>query len=163
MSCSKYTLWCTTSPPKSPKSGYSFFKVLKQCGQAVTIVFAPTPLSVSIFPFAIISKRYSLPPRRATSPVHVSSSPRIAHLTPEMLSSCAIERAMTFDLASIAGAQPTHIRTSGSGTSFTVGTSKPSVQESRSSGGKPQGLPVISKFWKVAISGSGNSPFSCTR
>ena len=75
------SVWCRTSY-EPPKSGYSLPSVLKQCGQLVTIFSTPAPFSVSTFCPANDWKTYSLPMRRAGSPVHDSRGPRIAKSTP---------------------------------------------------------------------------------
>ncbi len=72
--------WTTSYFP--PKSGYSFFSVLKQCGHVATILVTPYRFRVSTFPMIIAWARYSFPSRRAGSPVHFSSGPRIANRTP---------------------------------------------------------------------------------
>src|SRR6266516_860265 len=84
-------LWCTTSYVP-PSCGYSFFSVLKQCGHWATIFFTPMPLSVSTFCMASIWKMYSLPERRAWSPLHSSLGPRIAKSMPARWSSFARAR-----------------------------------------------------------------------
>ncbi len=52
--------------------------VLKQWGHWVMILRTPMPLSVSTFCMASIWKMYSLPERRAGSPVQFSAGPRMA-------------------------------------------------------------------------------------
>ncbi len=44
---SRKSVWCTTSS-LTPKSGYSFFSVLKQCGHVVTTVLHPPLLLVAV-------------------------------------------------------------------------------------------------------------------
>ena len=56
--------------------------VLKQCGQLATIFVTPASFSVPTFCSACAWNRYSLPIRRAGSPVHDSRGPRIAKSTP---------------------------------------------------------------------------------
>ena len=58
---------------------------LKQCGHCVMIFFTPMPLNVSTFCIASIWKMYSLPERRAWSPLHSSLGPRIAKSMPGAL------------------------------------------------------------------------------
>ena len=55
---------------------------MKQCGHCVMIFFTPMPLSISMFGIASIWNRYSLPERRAESPVHISLGPRMATSMP---------------------------------------------------------------------------------
>ena len=76
-----------------PKSGYSFASVLKQCGQLATIFVTPASFSVATFCSAYAWKTYSLPIRRAGSPVHASRGPRIAKSTPAACSSFAVDSA----------------------------------------------------------------------
>ena len=108
---------CGGAPRSSPpKSGYSLASVLKQCGQLVTIFVTPASLSVATFCSAAAWKTYSLPIRRAGSPVHASRGPRIAKSTP------AFRQQLRGRLARSArarssndAAQPTQYRYSGGG------------------------------------------------
>ncbi|CAM5616079.1 hypothetical protein SANTM175S_01821 [Streptomyces antimycoticus] len=106
-----------------PSCGYSFAMVLKQCGQVATIFFlafstvtpssASSPnamFSISTFCWPSCWKRNSLPRRRAESPVHASSPPMIANLTPAMCSSSAKALVVFFARSSRAPAQPTQYR-----------------------------------------------------
>ena len=43
--------------------------------------FTPSPLNASTFVFASVWYRYSLPSRRAESPLHISCLPRVANET----------------------------------------------------------------------------------
>ena len=81
--------------------------MLKQCGHWVTIFLTPMPLSVSTFCMASIWKMYSLPERRAGSPVHISDGPRIENDTPARCMSWAIARDTFLFLSSKEPAQPT--------------------------------------------------------
>ena len=65
-------------------------RVLKQCGHWVMIFLTPMPLRVSTFCMASIWNRYSLPERRAGSPVHRSEGPRMAKSMPARCSSLAV-------------------------------------------------------------------------
>ena len=89
------SVWCITCscPPKSP---YSFASVLKQCGQLATIFFTRASFSVATFCSAYSWKTYSLPIRRAGSPVHASRGPRIAKSTPAVCRSFAVDSADFF-------------------------------------------------------------------
>ena len=90
-----------------PKSGYSLASVLKQCGQLVTILRTPASPSVATFCSAAAWKTYSLPIRRAGSPVQPSRGPRIAKSTPAALSSFAVDCAARRARSSKLAAQPT--------------------------------------------------------
>ena len=67
--------------------------VLKQCGQLAMTFRTPYFLMVSMFCCACVCQRYSLPIRRAGSPLQVSSDARIAKETPTARSTCTTERA----------------------------------------------------------------------
>ena len=56
--------------------------MLKQCGQLAITFRTAYFLNVSMFCCACVCQRYSLPIRRAGSPLHVSSDARIANDTP---------------------------------------------------------------------------------
>jgi hypothetical protein len=73
----------------------------------VTIFVAPAALSVSTFCSANAWKTYSLPIRRAGSPVQLSRGPRIANSTPAFSSSLAVEIAAVRARSSNEAAQPT--------------------------------------------------------
>src|SRR2546428_12255221 len=55
--------------------------VLKQCGQLAITFFTPYFENVAMFCCACSCQRYSLPIRRAGSPLQVSSVPRMANET----------------------------------------------------------------------------------
>ena len=99
--------------------------VLKQCGQVATIFFADfgffvdgsssssspkAMFSVATFSWPSCWNRNSLPRRRAESPVHFSSPPMIANLTPAMCSSSAKALVVFLARSSRAPAQPTQYR-----------------------------------------------------
>ena len=71
------------------------------------IFFTPMPLSVSTFCMASIWKRYSLPERRAGSPVQRSDGPRMAKSMPARCSSLAMACVTFLFLSSKLPAQPT--------------------------------------------------------
>jgi hypothetical protein len=71
------------------------------------IFFTPMPFSISMFGIASIWNRYSLPLRRAGSPLHISLGPRIATSMPARLSSFAIACVTFLFLSSKLPAQPT--------------------------------------------------------
>lgn len=119
--------WMTSYSP--PSCGYSFAIVLKQCGQVATIFFddlgffvvvSPSSPSAESSPNAMFSMATfswpscwnsgSLPRRRAESPVHFSSPPMIANLTPAMCSSSAKAFVVFLARSSRAPAQPTQYR-----------------------------------------------------
>ena len=104
-SASSSVWWTTSYSP--PKSGYSLPSVLKQCGQLATIFVTPASLSVPTFCSAWAWKTYSLPMRRAGSPVHDSRGPRIAKSTPAALRSLAVDSAAVRARSSKEAAQPT--------------------------------------------------------
>jgi len=85
-------------------------RVLKQCGQPVTIRVTPASFSVSTFCSAKAWKTYSLPMRRAGSPVQLSRGPRIAKSTPALLRSLAVAWAVLCARSSNDEAQPTQYR-----------------------------------------------------
>ena len=71
------------------------------------IFFTPMPLSISMFGIASIWNRYSLPERRAESPVHISDGPSTATVIPARRSSLAIAWVTRLFLSSKLPAQPT--------------------------------------------------------
>ena len=73
----------------------------------MTILPAPVSFSVSTFCSANAWKTYSLPIRRAGSPVHASRGPRIAKSTPAAWSSLAVDSADALARSSNDAAQPT--------------------------------------------------------
>ncbi len=81
--------------------------MLKQCGHWVTIFFTPMAFSVSTFCMASIWKMYSLPDRRAGSPVHISDGPRMAKSTSARSRSFAIACVTFWFLSSKLPAHPT--------------------------------------------------------
>lgn len=114
--------WMTSYSP--PSCGYSFAMVLKQCGQVATIFFdafdflvesssssSPNAMfSIATFSWPSCWNSGSLPRRRAESPVHFSSPPMIANLTPAMWSSSAKALVVFLARSSRAPAQPTQYR-----------------------------------------------------
>jgi len=81
--------------------------VLKQCGQLATIFVTPCSLSVLTFCSANAWNTYSLPIRRAGSPVQDSRGPRIAKSTPAFCRSFAVDAAASLARSSNEAAQPT--------------------------------------------------------
>ena len=75
----------------APEAGYSFESELKQCGHEAMTFFTPAPCRVSMFCWACIWNRYSLPSRRTGSPVHDSAGPKTAKLTPAWCNRRAID------------------------------------------------------------------------
>ena len=71
------------------------------------IFLTPMPLSISMFGIASIWNRYSLPERRAESPVHISDGPSTATVMPARRSSLAIAWVTRLFLSSKLPAQPT--------------------------------------------------------
>ena len=71
------------------------------------IFFTPMPLSVSMFCMASIWKMYSLPDRRAGSPVQFSDGPRMAKSMPARCMSFAMAWVTFWFLSSKLPAQPT--------------------------------------------------------
>ncbi len=123
--------------------------MLKQWGQLAMIFCTPSPLSASMFCEASIWKTYSLPERRAGSPVHSSFWPRMAKSTPARCSSLAVATATFLLRSSKLVAQPTQYRYSwprlpepGS----TIGTSsgRPRAHCARSAWLRPQGFDEFS-------------------
>src|SRR5690606_28536004 len=151
-------LWWTTSY-SPPSCGYSLPSVLKQCGQLATILVAPTSLSVSTFCCASIWKTYSMPSRRAGSPVQASMPPSTANLTPAMCSSSAMALVVFLARSSRAPAQPTQNRYSvpSGSLSSTTGTSKSTseIQSRRLSSAIPHGLPLFSRFFSRVLASEG--------
>ena len=80
---------------------------LKQCGHCVMIFVTPIELNVSTFCIASIWKMYSLPERRAWSPLQSSLGPRIAKSMPARWSSFASARLVFLLRSSKLPAQPT--------------------------------------------------------
>ena len=161
-SASIWVWWTTSYPP--PKSGYSLPRVLKQCGQVVTILVTPASPSVSTFCLANAWNVYSSPIRLAGSPVQRSRAPRIAKSTPASLSSFAVEIAPILARSSKAGAQPTQKRTGGGASpGCRTRTSRPAVQSSRSMGELPHGLAVRSRSRSMVAPGAGNRDWTMTR
>ena len=74
------------------------------------IFFTPMPLSVSTFCMASIWNKYSLPDRRAGSPVQFSAGPRIAKSMPARCSNLAIAIVTFWFLSSKLPAHPTQYR-----------------------------------------------------
>src|SRR5690606_9864277 len=87
--------------------------VLKQWGQAVTIVFTPYPFNTSILVTACIWNRNSFPARLAGSPVQLSSVPKTAKETPALSKIFTKAFVILFALSSKLPIQPTQKRTSG--------------------------------------------------
>ena len=112
---------------------------------------------------AIAWKRNSLPARRATSPVQLSSGPSTAHLTPARSSSRAIAREMLFARSSVAGAQPTQKRISTS--SVSRGSAPPGPRPTPCARPRTRrtDCPHLDAPWNASWSVAGNSPFSWTR
>ena len=100
------SVWCITSY-RPPKSGYSLPSEFRQCGQLATIFVTPASFSVATFCSAYDWNTYSLPMRRAGSPVHASRAPRIAKSTPAFCSSFTVDSAALRARSSYAAAQPT--------------------------------------------------------
>jgi hypothetical protein len=122
-------------------------RVLKQCGHCVTIFFTPMPSNVSMFCMASIWKMYSLPERRAGSPVHISEGPRIANDTPARCIRRAIACVTFLFLSSNEPAQPTQYRYSASSGLDPSMMSMPSsfdAQSARSAWLMPHGFPEFS-------------------
>ena len=71
------------------------------------IFCTPRPFRVSMFCMASIWNTYSLPERRAGSPVHSSLGPRMAKSTPAWWSSLAVATATRLFRSSKDVAQPT--------------------------------------------------------
>ncbi len=88
--------------------------VLKQCGQLATTVCTPctsrAEVRVVTFSSASIWNRYSLPARRAGSPLQVSCEPSTANGTSAWRSSWAMARTTRRLRSSNAPAQPTQYR-----------------------------------------------------
>jgi len=100
---------------------------------------------------ASIWNRYSLPLRRALSPVHISLGPRMATVMPARCSRLAIACVTFLFLSSKDPAQPTQYRYSASSgwPGSTICTSMPSsfsdaAQSARSPWFMPHGLPWFS-------------------
>ena len=71
------------------------------------IFLTPMPFSISTFGVANIWKRYSLPLRRALSPVHISLGPRMATSMPARFNNLAMAWVTFLFLSSNDPAQPT--------------------------------------------------------
>jgi hypothetical protein len=105
------------------------------------------PLSVSMFCIASIWKMYSLPDRRAGSPVQFSDGPRMAKSSPARFMSLAMATETFWFLSSKLPAQPTQYRYSWSKLSpgsTIVTSSSLEAQEARSLCDRPQGFDEFS-------------------
>ena len=104
----------------------------------------PGRSSVSTFCSARVWNRYSLPIRRAGSPVHSSRGPRIANDTPARCEQLRPPRLRSsFARSSNEPAHPTQYRYSGAlSRSSITRTSSPSAQSARCACGMPHGLPA---------------------
>src|SRR5688500_2049020 len=112
------------------------------------IFCTPMPFIVSTFCMASIWKMYSLPERRAGSPVHISDGPRMAKSMPARCSSLAVATVTFLFLSSNDPAHPTQYRYSWSrgDEPSTTGTESGNAdaQSPRSPWLMPQGLPLFS-------------------
>ena len=119
---------------------------MKQCGQIVTIFCTCMVLSASTFWVASIWKMYSLPERRAGSPVHFSDGPRMAKSTPARWSSLAVAMVTLRARSSKLPAQPTQKRRSWVNGSPSVAsmtgtsTGRPDAQSARFDWDRDQGF-----------------------
>ena len=107
--------------------------------------------------------RYSFPARRAASPVHRSSGPRMAKFTPALSNTRAKALEIFFPRSSKAPAQPTKKSTSASGRSHISATSMPRHQSARDASGKPHGLDWFSMLLKVSTISAGKLASISTR
>ena len=119
----------------------------------------PAAFSVSMFCCAWFWNRYSLPSRRAGSPVQDSAGPSTAKLTPAGASRRAIDWVVLRARSSSAPAQPTQNRysTSSGIVPSTTGTSKsrPSVHSRRFAGPSPHGSPRFSTLRSIEPASDG--------
>ncbi len=90
-----------------PSCGYSFLMVLKQWGQPVRTFLTAYFWKVLMLASACVWKRYSLPMRRAGSPLQVSSLPRMAKSIPADCRILTIDAATFWLASSKLAAQPT--------------------------------------------------------
>ena len=165
--------------PDRPNCGYSLRMVLKQCGQLATMVRIPwvscAAERVATFSCASLWKRYSLPARRAGSPLQVSRGPSTANGRPAWASSCAIARTTLRLRSSKAPAHPTQYRTPSPDAAApssvlselpapsSTDTPSPFAQSRRELRGWPQGLPAVSILRKATLSSLGKRLSSRTR
>src|SRR3989442_6235637 len=94
--------------------------VLKQCGQLAITFFTPYLENVAMFCCACSCQRYSLPIRRAGSPLQVSSAPRMANETFAARRIATSARATRWLRRRTAAPEPDQLRRSGAGVSANV-------------------------------------------
>ena len=152
--------WCTTSK-LPPNWGNSFLMVFRQWGHWATTFFTPYPFMSSTLAEACIWKRYSLPSRRAVSPLQVSSSPRMANFTPAARRIFTMARETFFCRSSKAPAQPTK-KSHSKSPSLARGTARSSHHSARRFEPMPHGLPWVSMFLKTRAASSGKADSTST-
>ena len=128
------------------------------------IFVTPASLSVSTFCSANAWNTYSLPIRRAGSPVHASRAPRIAKSTPAFCSSFAVFSAVRRARSSNELAQPTQYRYSGAvSPGSRMRMPRPSAQSARSAWALPHGFDERSMSRSIGSASDGKLESTITR
>ena len=128
------------------------------------ILVTPASLSVSTFCSANAWNTYSLPIRRAGSPVQASRGPRMAKSTPALVSSFAVASAVLRARSSNEVAQPTQYRYSGAGSpGSSTRTPIDSAQSARSDWALPHGFEARSTSRSIGSDSAGKLDSTITR
>ena len=128
------------------------------------ILVTPAALSVSTFCSAKAWKTYSLPIRRAGSPVHASRAPRIAKSTRAFCRSFTVFSAVVRARSSNELAHPTQYRYSGAvSPGSRMRTPSPSAQSARSDWALPHGLEARSTSRSIGSASEGKLDSTITR
>ena len=128
------------------------------------IFVTPASLSVSTFCSANPWKTYSLPIRRAGSPVQASRAPRIAKSTPAFCSSLAVFSAVARARSSNELAQPTQYRYSGAvSPGSRIRMPRSAAQSARSDCALPHGFDARSMSRSIGSASAGKLESTITR
>ena len=128
------------------------------------IFVTPASFSVSTFCWANAWNTYSLPIRRAGSPVQLSRGPRMAKSTPALCSSLAVDSAVLRARSSNEDAQPTQYRYSGAGSpGWRMRTPSSCAQSARSDWALPHGFDARSMSRSIGSASAGKLDSTITR
>src|SRR5436305_7498392 len=128
------------------------------------IFVTPASLSVATFCSAKAWNTYSLPIRRAGSPVQASRGPRIANSTPALDSSLAVDAAVRLARSSNDVAQHTQYRYSGAGSpGSSTRTPMEAAHSARSDWALPQGFEARSTSRSMGSDSAGKLDSTITR
>jgi hypothetical protein len=128
------------------------------------IFLTPASFSVSTFCSAKAWNTYSLPIRRAGSPVQASRGPRIANSTPASCKSFAVDSAVRRARSSNDDAQPTQYRYSGAGSpGSSTRTPSACAQSARSDCALPHGFDARSTSRSIGSASAGKLESTITR